>query len=847
MKLNGNLVLNAAGTSEIQNAFLERLSAVPVHDPSDEGRLVYNTTTNLYYFHDGSGWVPFATGGNAAQLAEEVDNIETSLGDGIDSNGEFVGFGSDAIIGDAESFTEALTLLSAAVAGHDTLAELEDVTLTTPSQGQFLMKGATDWVNHTLVLADVSDVTASAAEVNILDGATLTTTELNYVDGVTSSIQDQLDAKQDEDATLTALAAFNTNGILVQTAADTFAGRTLQAPAAGITITNPAGTAGDPTFALANDLAALEGLTGTGYVIRTGDGTATTRSIAGTADNIVVTNGDGVSSDTSIDLATVTNPGNGGNFVKVSTDAYGRVTNSVAVSAADIEALVDASYVNIDGDTMEGALNMGNNVISGLAPGVAGTDAVNKNQLDALNAGLSWKQAVRVATTGPVDLSEDLAEGEEIDGITLVAGDRVLVKDQTDASENGIYIVPEDGAAARSVDLDDAADFAAATVFVTEGDVNADTGWTQTAEVATVDTDDVDFAQFTGAGTYMAGVGLELNGNTFDVLLGAGIAALPSSEVGIELYDSVNGAIVLTVDGSARSTASASKLHLLLDAAGGLAQTSAGLKINAASVTNAMLANQAITFNTDENDPDAVNLGETVQIIGTSTQGITTNGPSDNTIQISAANASASQKGVASFDATEFDVTDGNVELGTVPYTKLSVSTIQFIGDSGSANIGLNDTVTFDGDAAQGVSTAVSGSTVAITVADATVSAKGVASFDSNDFSVTSGAVSLVAKDLDSLTDVGVTAPASGDTLVYNDAENEFQNKPIYFLYDGVSDDQHVVEHNLGQKYCNVTVVDATDEVIIPESITFNSANQLTVTFTTAIACKIVVMGVPQL
>lgn len=73
-------------------------------------------------------------------------------------------------------------------------------------------------------------------------------------------------AYQPLDTTLTALAAFNTNGLLVQTAADTFAGRTLTQPAAGLTITNPAGTAGNPTFALANDLAALEALAGTNTI-----------------------------------------------------------------------------------------------------------------------------------------------------------------------------------------------------------------------------------------------------------------------------------------------------------------------------------------------------------------------------------------------------------------------------------------------------------------------------------------------------------------------------------------------------------------------------------------------------
>lgn len=71
---------------------------------------------------------------------------------------------------------------------------------------------------------------------------------------------------QSLDATLTALAAYNTNGLLTQTAPDTFTGRTLTAPAAGITITNPAGIAGNPTFALADDLAALEALSGTNAI-----------------------------------------------------------------------------------------------------------------------------------------------------------------------------------------------------------------------------------------------------------------------------------------------------------------------------------------------------------------------------------------------------------------------------------------------------------------------------------------------------------------------------------------------------------------------------------------------------
>lgn len=132
---------------------------------------------------------------------------------------------------------------------------------------------------------------------------------------------------------------------------------------------------------------------------------------------------------------------------------------------------------------------------------------------------LDIKQSVRAATTTDANLSEDFEEGDVIDGVTLAAEDRVLIKNQINAAENGIYTVNSSGSPTRATDADSDTEVTAGMfTFVEEGTVNADSGWVLISDNPLVlDTDDLNFTQFTGLGQITAGSGLSKTGNTLNV------------------------------------------------------------------------------------------------------------------------------------------------------------------------------------------------------------------------------------------------------------------------------------------------------------------------------------------
>lgn len=169
-------------------------------------------------------------------------------------------------------------------------------------------------------------------------------------------------------------------------------------------------------------------------------------------------------------------------------------------------------------------LNLQNRPIDAVADPSGPQQAATKNYVDAALRGLDWKQEVVAASTGNVTLA---APGTTLDGITLAANDRILLKDQTAQAENGIWIWTASGAAlTRALDADSGSELSGATTTVQRGTVNADRVYRITTDDAiTVGTTAITLAQVGGGGAaYLGGNGLVLTGLTFDVVAGTGIS-----------------------------------------------------------------------------------------------------------------------------------------------------------------------------------------------------------------------------------------------------------------------------------------------------------------------------------
>jgi hypothetical protein len=227
--------------------------------------------------------------------------------------------------------------------------------------------------------------------------------------------------------------------------------------------------------------------------------------------------------------------GNKNTVPKLTYDTYGRITT---VSSESIDTI---------------ALTTG--TISG-APSNA-NDIANKSYVDNFAQGLKPKASVRLATTANItSLSGNTAI---IDGVRVSVGDRILVKDQTNPANNGVYVVAL-GVWTRATDYDSPAEAVDGSfVFVRQGTLNGSSGFVQISVVTTIGVSPITFAQFSAAGTYTAGTGLNLTGSQFSLTtispaLNTGTTYGNSSQVG-----------QFTVDAQGRLS-SATNVNITLDA-----------------------------------------------------------------------------------------------------------------------------------------------------------------------------------------------------------------------------------------------------------------------------------------
>jgi len=180
------------------------------------------------------------------------------------------------------------------------------------------------------------------------------------------------------------------------------------------------------------------------------------------------------------------------------------------------------SYANMTAPSASVAFN--SQKLTGLAAGVASTDAATKGQVDVASAGLDAKDACRVATTANITLSGE----QSIDGITTTT-DRVLVKNQSTGSQNGIY-VSASGSWARSTDADaDSEVTSGLYTFITEGTANGSQGFVLTTDdPITVGSTALVFSQFSGVGDLVGGTGIDKTGNT--IAIDATVATLAGTQ-----------------------------------------------------------------------------------------------------------------------------------------------------------------------------------------------------------------------------------------------------------------------------------------------------------------------------
>ena len=234
-----------------------------------------------------------------------------------------------------------------------------------------------------------------------------------------------------------------------------------------------------------------------------------------------------------------------------------------ALVAADIPSIAHTKISDFDAGVQTNRVDelaAATNPVTGVTP-TADAHFATKGYVDGVSQGLDIKDSVKVATTANITLSGT----QTIDGVAVSADERVLVKNQSTASQNGLYLCKA-GSWARTDDLAAGVDAAGMFTFVEQGSTNADQGFVCSSDKgsAVVGTNNLSYTQFSGGGNITAGDGLDKSGNEFSVdLKSNGGIVIESTEMAVDLSaSSITGTLAVSDGGTGATSASAARTAL---------------------------------------------------------------------------------------------------------------------------------------------------------------------------------------------------------------------------------------------------------------------------------------------